>query len=342
MKTIFTLFLCCAFYIGNAQNLIAVEHNSVSTFYTTLDSAVNAAQTGDNVYVPGGNFTLSVNISKGFNLIGVGYNPDSTVATAYSQITAASGGYIHIISGADNGSITGIYFYNTGIQFGNSPNNQTVNNYTVSRCWISNSLNLGYSNATSSTNLVFNENVLGWYIEGREIKNCIFSKNIIGGPIEYFSQGNQFLNNVFLYTGYLLNFDSSAIFKNNVFLTSNVGISNYSVSNIFYNNLFVANMNESYIPGTGVGDIFNVAQSSIFVNQTGNTYDYKQNYHLKSSCPGHNYGTDGTDLGVYGTATPWKEGGVPYNPHIQFQSIATQTDGNGNLSVNIKVAAQKN
>jgi len=334
------LILSCTYL--NAQNLIAVEHNGVSVFYSTLDSAVNAAQTGDNVYVPGGIFTLNVSISKGFNLIGVGYNPDSTLATGFTQITSPSN-FVRIITGADNGSITGIMFNNNTIIFGTGNSDQTVSNYTVSKCRMS-SLQLGYGQGSAtSNNLIFKENIFDGNLNGLNIQNCHFSNNMIQLSIYNFQQGNEFTDNVFLYPStYILNAVNNSVFRNNIFLYSNGIFTNLSSNNIFYNNLFVANMSSGSLPGTDVGSLFNVAQSSIFINQVGNTYDYHQNYHLKSTCPGKNYGTDGTDLGVYGSATPWKEGGVPYNPHIQFQSIATQTDGSGNLSINIKVAAQKN
>ena len=57
---------------------------------------------------------------------------------------------------------------------------------------------------------------------------------------------------------------------------------------------------------------------------------------------GHNAGNDGTDVGIYGTSTPYKDGGIPFNPHIQSASIINSPDGSGNLRVNIKVAAQRN
>jgi hypothetical protein len=50
--------------------------------------------------------------------------------------------------------------------------------------------------------------------------------------------------------------------------------------------------------------------------------------------------TDGTDVGIYGTASPYKPGGVPYNPHFRSATIAPATDPDGDLPVNIRVAAQ--
>ena len=67
---------------------------------------------------------------------------------------------------------------------------------------------------------------------------------------------------------------------------------------------------------------------------------YTYNLHLRPNSPLHNAGTDGTDIGIYGGLFPWKEGSVPFNPHIQTKTIGNITDGNGNLQINIKVKAQ--
>ena len=65
-------------------------------------------------------------------------------------------------------------------------------------------------------------------------------------------------------------------------------------------------------------------------------------YHLQNDCVGINSGNDGTDIGIYGTIEPFIDGGVPINPHIQFKSIGTSTNAEGDLPINIKVAAQDN
>ena len=69
---------------------------------------------------------------------------------------------------------------------------------------------------------------------------------------------------------------------------------------------------------------------------------FHNNYRLKSTSLGHNAGTDGTDIGIYGGVFPWKDGSMPSNPHIISKTIPGTTDASGNLNVNIKVEAEKN
>jgi len=130
-------------------------------------------------------------------------------------------------------------------------------------------------------------------------------------------------------------------FENNIFLgigynTKLTGSSNFSTYN---NNLFVTSW-EPPAPSFAANNLVSQPANSIFINQSGTSFSYSQDYHLQSTCPGKNAGTDGTDIGIYGGVFPWKEGSVPANPHFQSIKIGPKTDNSGNLNVKIKVAAQ--
>ena len=84
------------------------------------------------------------------------------------------------------------------------------------------------------------------------------------------------------------------------------------------------------------------SEDLIFIDPQGFTYNMKNDYRLRDSSPGKNAGKDGTDIGIYGGRYPWKDGGLPVNPHIETYDIAGKTDSIGNLRVKIKVAAQEN
>ena len=88
MKYLPTIFLL--FFLGNlgAQNLITLIHQGQSTFFEEreLGAAVNAAQHGDTILCPGGEFILSLSIDKRIHILGVGHRPDSTYATGMSRL----------------------------------------------------------------------------------------------------------------------------------------------------------------------------------------------------------------------------------------------------------------
>ena len=111
-------------------------------------------------------------------------------------------------------------------------------------------------------------------------------------------------------------------------------------TNYFQNNAF--NNAPGFPDGsnTGLGNWNSINPGTFFVSQSGTTFSYTQNYHLQA--PLTYIGTDGTQIGIYGTTIPYKEGAVPINPHVQTKTIGTTTSSIGELNINIRVAAQNN
>ena len=185
--------------------------------------------------------------------------------------------------------------------------------------------------------------------------SCLFSNNIIDGYMggaSVFGEPPGFTsciirNNIFFYgsaCGYGCIYpikSTYSTFENNIFLGINYGssLTGSSTFSYFNNNLFVDTWSPP-IPSFASNNIISQPANSIFINQSGSSFSYSQNYHLQPSCTGKNAGKDGTDIGIYGGNYPWKDGSIPFNPHIQLKNISNETDQNGNLNVNIKVAAQ--
>ena len=324
MKKITTIVLIALMVLFNnqaiAQNLIAVQNGNAPKFFQQVDDAIVNAVDGDTLYIPGGSWNLTQPINKRLHLIGVGHHPDSTKVTFPTKISQ-----INLDSGASNGSITGINI------LGGFMVQTEMNNYTVKRCRI--------------------------YIVGLVAKasNFLFIENAIDNGFSVFISASNFscFNNIFSGGG-SGSIITNSIFKNNVFLQfiaanfslfeNNIICSidpfNYVNNSIARNNIFTYNFTFDYSTNVGSNNLFGQPQPGIFVNQSGNTFDYSHNYHLQPNNPGKNAGTDGTDIGIYGGIYPWKEGSIPSNPHFQSIQIAPKTDANGNLNVKIKVAAQ--
>jgi len=343
MKTLIILLLALVAATGSgfAQNLIAVQNGGEPKFYTELDLAITNAQNGDTVYLPGGTFSLTVTIDKRLHIIGVGFNPDSKVT-----LPTILNGNFSLISGASSGSLTGVRCI-SAIRFAES-----ITNYTVERV---KSPRINFEQNESSYN-IFKESIIGDINNSNKIKYNMYLNNIIegqignltnnAGPSEYCT----YKNNLFLYRGFFDSNTSStstsiinvsnSLFENNIimgdsifFWTDYVHTFSYS-SNTFNNNLFV----DIFIPSDSYPCYKNLVKqtpNSIFVNEAG------KDYHLQPNCPGKNAGKDGTDIGIYGGTFPWKEGSIPFNPHFQQVQVSPKTDTNGNLNVNIKVAAQE-
>ncbi|NVN97082.1 hypothetical protein HXX01_02505 [Candidatus Nomurabacteria bacterium] len=325
----------------HSQNLIAVQNNNAPSFYTQLDSAIVYAQNGDTIYLPGGTYLLSAQIAKCLHIIGVGINIDSSLATGITRINGPLS--LQNEFEASNGSISGVYLVGE-IYSGNR-----ISNYSVRRCRIG-GLRMASNVTNANSSWIFSENIIQGIMEisAPGASNCLFSNNIIDAISINTDNGfvsSIFKNNIFLLEGYcgwgFCNLPISASgsnFENNIFLSSQI-TTQHIYNSSMNNNLFVENFAISGEQIWGSNNIVDQPQTSIFMNQSGNNFDFHHDYHLQSSSPGKNAGKDGTDIGIYGGAFPWKAGSVPPNPHTQFENVSG-VDEAGNIHVNIKVAAQ--
>ncbi|HOU95281.1 MAG TPA: hypothetical protein PLN06_01465 [Bacteroidales bacterium] len=331
-----TLFIAVAIALSitiNAQKAALHSPTNVQLFtgVNAFINAYSASVSGDTIYLSGGSFAVPATIDKKLLIFGAGHYPDSTVVTGRTVLQST----LNLGENADGFHLEGIEI-NGDLIF---TNDKDINNVTVKYCKINNVKIDGTTNP--STNLLFIRNVVNSFM----LRNAIYvliSNNIIGSISE--SYGNTISNNIYLssvYGGYgwyyLFGRDNNTII-NNIFLeTYGTGVS--GSGNIFRNNLFVTSTPEYGTSPTESGNYTGVLQADIFVNQTGQTFNYTHDYHLKN--PGIYIGTDGTQVGIYGGTYPYKDGGVPSNPHIRFENIAPTTN-NGILNVEIKVSAQDN
>lgn len=329
---------------GLSQNLIAVQNGNTPAFFTALDSAITQAQNGDTLFLPGGGFTISVPISKSIHIVGVGHHPDSTTATNRTLIS----GQLNLQSGADNGSITGIYFTSAYFSGGGGSGQinfaSVLNGYKITRCYIS-----GGISATNAQNLVIQENIIysysgNWWSINISEGSSLITNNIILGRVNTIN--SLIKNNDFLFMQY---FSASALESRNSTIENNVFQPGtqwaYNFNSIFLNNLNFGENSINSNGSQGSGNLFIYEPlDSIFVNYSTSIPDwvYASNFRIRPNLPFVNGGTDGTQLGIYGGSFPWKEGSVPFNPHVQFKNVPNVTDQYGNLPVNIKVAAQDN
>lgn len=323
-----------------AQNLITVQRNGNPTFYTNLTDAMNGALSGDTIYLPGAiyNAPSTWTINKKLHIYGTGHYPDSTTATGITEYQGA----VRFVTGADGSLFTGIKVTGS-IYVGTNAVDQIVDGLTISRCNISSSIYLSYngSSATTGQNFHLEENVL-YAVYCGYATNVFIERNIITSYYTRYLSGNGIntvRNNIFLANNYIFDNCSNINVENNVFLCSSYNPVLFLQTSTLNNNLFVYNLT-GLGTNTGSNNYINQPQASIFVNQTGYSFNYTHDYHIKDTSPGNNGGIDGTDVGIYGTTTPYKEGAVPAHPHIRLQNISPTTDGAGNVNVNIQVGAQ--
>ncbi len=332
------------YHVFGQTGKIALHHNGGVALYTNLNTALSGAVNGDTIYLPGGTVFVSTNpyINKSLTIVGAGHHPDSTQATSRTVIPVS----IYIASGADNGKLTGIQCQT--VFFGSTYSDQNVNNYILERCNIGD-LFPSYDNNSTSQNIMITENIISYlhdYSYNTGIvgfSSALFEKNIFG-PNSHYSKDALFVNNIFYCYYNYFNFQKGTYNNNIILCTANA--STFSIGSTYttFNNTLVCKLDTSALTVTYSGMYNNPInpESAVntFVNAMTTDFSYSNNYHLKATSNGHNAGTDGTDVGIFGTQFPAKEGAVPFNPHISHKNIGTAVTPTGVLNVDVRVSAQ--
>lgn len=342
MKKVMFSFSCILFaHFIMAQSVIVLHSTDTTAVFTGTNAFVNAyalAESGDTMYLSGGSFTVGTEISKGLKIFGAGIHPDSTSATYITQIS----GDVIIRNGAD-----GLHF--EGIQFSDhiyEPYSQVVHFVSFIRCKFDSNLDFGNSGSPSTlrTNYSFIQSIFTNTLDIDGVTNSIVSNCILTGRI-YNSNANTIKNSSFLYNPSSSNADLFAnsntnIICNCVFHASSPyiidGASNTVQSCMFQN--ATPNLGTSPIVG---GSYTGVNLSTIFISIPSDSFSFTDNYHLTTDAETTYLGNEGTQVGIYGGLFPLKEGYVPQNPHVSTKNIASGTDENGFLNVNIEVNAQE-
>lgn len=326
----------------NAQSVIVLhstDTTAVFTGNTAFDDAYTLAETGDTLYLSGGAFTISSNMSKGLKIFGAGIHPDSTAATYLTQIS----GTVYISNGAD-----GLYF--EGIQFANNITEyytHDVNDISFVRCKFDAPLDFGYNGTPSTlrTNYAFIQSVFINRLDlqgvtNSLITNCIFNDRIIN------SNSNSIKNSSFLYipssgSYYIIASSNTNLISNCIFHTTNPYLIDGGSNTI--QNCVIQHASPDF--GSTPIDVNNykdVDLATVFITVPASSFSFDDDYHLTTDAETTYLGDDGTQAGVYGGLFPLKEGFVPQNPHISAKTISSSTDVNGFLNVDVEVNAQDN
>lgn len=329
---ILTFFIALA-TTALGQKTIAVSTANNWTFYTDFSTALNECASGSTIYLPGGYFVLSQGvdtIDKQLTIIGVGHYPDSSAATNKTVLQ----GELKITSNCSNSILIGFELTN-GITNLNTSSSSPINNLQIIRCKVNSGPNyfedcanlriqesifmssISFSGQVSFSNgATINNSILSGIsnLYGGEIRNTIFTSYAPGGAPIYNSHYVSVYNCIFLYP--------SSVFTGNVYGSNNL--------------TFMPSFSDPNFTNT----ITNGTLTNTFVNVPSSSFSYGNDYHVLLSSAAHHFGTDGTDIGIYGTVYSYKPSAVPANPHISTKSISPSSAPNGTLQVNIRVIAQ--
>ncbi|MBK9174989.1 MAG: hypothetical protein IPM46_01380 [Flavobacteriales bacterium] len=336
---------------------IVVEGAGAPQVFAQFADAVAAAQPNDKIYISGGTFTYTSNlqITKPLHVIGAGIHPDSTQVTGVTTLQQTGGNTaqpLRIMDAASGSTFTGIRFVSLDAQqgsyalyFGTTNANDDVADVVFQRCWFQGRVYLGLSGGTLiPTTTAFDECVFMGPLDA-EGRSAVFTRCIISNGVNTITltglAGSSAVENCVV-LGTIQSCNGVSI--RNSFLRSNGGYASFSCANCtFQNNLTPSATVTNTSPGAVlINNLVNVDPSTVFVSETDGFYQITDNLHMAPGSPGIGFATDGNDIGIHGTAAPYKPGAVPFNPHFRQATIAGGTNTNGELPVNIRVAAQPN
>ena len=328
IKSLLTIALFCMAITVHATVYTVDNHASAPTPYQTIQSAVDVASNGDTIYVQGSGFPYATfTLNKQLVIIGAGANPQkqnaqASIVTKIILDAAASGSSImgfqipqkitYVTNNVDNISFIGNYCDGTGQTSCHVRGNNWIvrNNFFVR----------GIQIDTATTAFTCENNV--FTIKG------IISDNL--NPATALSTGAVVIkNNIFLDNSF-----GGAAFENgggggrptgltvenNIFFGQDPSL----CSGCTFNNNISYLCNNATLPPSSCSGINNVsATDPLFINfpLTGANYFYGTDCHLQTTSAGHNTGTDGTDRGIYGSASPFIYGGEPAIPQIKSLDI---------------------
>jgi hypothetical protein len=356
MKHLLNLLTLAIFLMASMQSsatiLVANNNTTSPGQYATLQSAIDAATDGDTIHVEPSNFIYdfnnfngNINLNKSLTLIGIGNEPNKDIpyASSLSQIrmsgTACSLGATFI--GLKMGGISmacGQPIYNLHISHCDF---STIGGTYESNCFAP----TGYFNTVIEHSIIGNTNFTG-FSSG---DNILFNNVVFYGYQHNLSAGQSNVivkNSLFLYftTGDIQG--TTVTFENNIFykvgpnLTNNPGLTNC----VFNNNLFYQNYNDDPIYGSNTGADNIISQDPLFENYVnGTAYSSAYNFRLQELSPGHNAGTDGQDIGLYGGNNVWSETGEhPTIPVVREMNIENSVvPSQGTITVHVKSTVAK-
>jgi|GEM_PF-4916903 len=341
MRLFQVLLLCVMGQAALAQNQVAlrseVNGKRTTIYRSDLTVALNDAHNGDTLLLPAGDIALSspLVLSKRLTLLGVGHQPATNGSVAPTRLT----GDLVLTPQANQSYISGIIV--TGdVRFGQNPTDQ-VRQVSFVRCHLNN-VYLSASENGNADQAFFHQNIIAGNVNGKGARTR-FAQNVFAGTVRNLSMQTVITNNLFLTntteTEPLFDQIIGGTVENNIFLAKYITGSNCLMLT-FNNNAFV---------GEALAGEKNLTLTAdqLFNHIVGNAFDYQADYRLKTSSPAQNAGTNGTDIGLFGTNPtqninePFTTDYTPFNPVIRFPKVEQYPTAEGKVSADLGIESKQ-
>lgn len=307
--------------VAVAQQIAVVSESGSSDLYQTLAEAIEGADPGSTIYLPGGRFTISddVRIIKKLTIIGIGHylnNEENEDGRTFID------GHLSFDEGSSGSSVMGCYLeksINIGTNLGNTYNS-TVNDFTLRYCNV-----WDICVSSSSVGTTIDQNYIRAIIYFNTCTSGVVSNNILRRILKM--NGGTVCNNVFTNIGgdYPQLETSNTIIYDNVFVKWR-GITGSGYS--FYHNLFINNSS-----GDDYLNLANVNSADVFIKDDG--VMSTSNYHFQDA-----YKQYESQYGIY-SGSGFSDKQLAPVPYIVDKQVASETDASGKLNIKIRVKASE-
>lgn len=329
------LSLCLVALSGKAQSsLLATLHHGgeISTFYgaSALEDAHAAAASGDVITLSAGNF-LATDITKAVTLRGAGMDTDS--ATQRFPTVLMGDFDIHIPDTVSQRLVLEGLWHNDQINYlgtlrspqflkcrlgeivsGFNGNYGVMLNADFIHCRVVDGLTLRDGSGATCIASVIVEPYTFNYDGSFLMENCVVVRDDLGSG---YINTSGFQNCILVNKGSAAYLADDVTAYNCVALTASMG---------FFQNI----PNET---NTIVSEA-----ASLFKTFGGQTYSDSETFELTDEAKAKYLGTDGKEVGLYGGSLPYDA--TPSNPQITKFDVASRSDADGMLSVDIEVGVE--
>ena len=316
------MFAMMAMVYSQAQQIAVVTKGGATSVHQTLQDAIEEADPGSTIYLPGGGFQISddVKITKKVSIIGIGHKAVSENVEGNTVI------------------------------IGNLNFNEGSSNSVVMGCYISGDVKIGYDEKSVNNILIQYCNLNSAQVQNNTCSGTVIQQNYIRNACCFNLASVNITNNI-MHSAALI---SGGVISNNILTDSAPGYATYAglstVNNAtISNNVFIRRWNhhegidcvainnmgngDGYGFGDGFIDLGRVDWNNVFANFNNGAIDPASDFHFKGDYLQY------SDCGIYGGTEPFSESSLPPVPYIVSQEIDEQTDASGKLNIKIRVKA---
>lgn len=328
------LSLCLVALSGKAQSsLLATLHHDgeISTFYgaSALKDAHAAAANGDVITLSAGNF-LATNLTKAVTLRGAGMDTDS--ATQRFPTVLMGDFDIHIPDTVSQRLVLEGLWHNDEIEY-----QGTLRSPQFLKCRLGSvSCNNGSTDRMLNADFIHCRVVDGVRLLNGSSATCIAS--VIVEPYSQYNENSFVMENCVVMGNNLgPNYIDIGGFQNCILV--NAATNDYLADGVTAYNCVALTPSTSFF--RNISNTTNTVVSeaaSLFKTFDGQTYSDSETFELTDEAKAKYLGTDGKEVGLYGGSLPYDA--TPSNPQITKFDVASRSDADGMLSVDIEVGVE--